>query len=447
MAVGTLRAGFLRTVSDTAPRRRVALKRMILLSAFWFAIAYLWQSLTFFVMPYLVDNFTAALTVQLPFGSVVLAKNTFLSLLESIGAVFAVIWQPALGAISDRSRFALGRRRPYIMIGVLGDVVFLTLMTLVTSFWPLVLVYSLLQLASNTAQGPYQGMLPDQVPDDQRGQASGYYGGLQMAGTLLGPLIIGIILLPKGQVTPALLSIAVVLAITGAMVVFGVPDVRTSRPPDQKLGRSVLLSFVLDVKRYPDFAWLMASRLLFLIAVGGISKYAIFFIQDLFRITREQASLRTGYLLLAVTGVAAVISTTAGYLCERWGRKRLVGLACVIGAVGATLFVTAQTLSTILIFGVVLGVSVGIFLSVDWAFATDLIPKAEAGRYMGVSNIATAGSGILAGVLLGPIIDIFNHLNPHLTTVLGYRVMFGIAAAFFAIALLTLRPVREIKVE
>lgn len=443
----TARRLFRATVPDTAPRRRVALKRMLLLSAFWFAIAYLWQSLTFFVLPYLVDHLTEALTVQLPFGSVVLAKNTFLSLLESIGAVFAVIWQPALGAISDRSRFALGRRRPYIMVGVLGDVVFLSIMAFVTSFWPLVLIYSLLQLASNTAQGPYQGMLPDQIPEDQRGQASGYYGGLQMAGTLLGPLIIGIILIPRGHVTLAILSIAAVLAITGAMVVFGVPDVRTTRPPEQKLGRSVVLSFVLDVNRYPDFGWLMASRLLFLIAVGGISKYAIYFIQDLFGITPEQASLRTGYLLLAVTGVAAVISTTAGYLSERWGRKRLVGLACVIGALGATLFITAQTLSSILIFGVVLGVAVGIFLSVDWAFATDLIPKAEAGRYMGVSNIATAGSGILAGVLMGPIIDIFNHLNPGATTVLGYRVMFGIAAAFFAIALLTLRPVREIKVE
>jgi MFS family permease len=84
---------------------------------------------------------------------------------------------------------------------------------------------------------------------------------------------------------------------------------------------------------------------------------------------------------------------------------------------------------------------------VDWAFATDLIPKGEAGRYMGISNIATAGSGILAGVLMGPVISIFNTVSGGPSPTLGYRVMFGMATAFFLIAFLTLRPVREIKVE
>src|SRR5205807_7351406 len=91
-------------------------------------------------------------------------------------------WQPAIGAISDRSMFAIGRRRPYIAVGALGVVICLSLMAVVPSFWMLFVVYSALQLFSNTAQGPYQGMLPDQVPADQRGQASGYYGALQRVG-------------------------------------------------------------------------------------------------------------------------------------------------------------------------------------------------------------------------------------------------------------------------
>ena len=88
--------------------------------------------------------------------------------------------------------------------------------------------------------------------------------------------------------------------------------------------------------------------------------------------------------------------------------------------------------------------ALGTFLSVDWAFMTDLIPKAEAGRYMGVSNIATASAGLIARPILGPIIDAFNNNR---TSAVGYRVMFGIVTGFFLIALLTLQPVREIKVE
>ena len=73
-----------------------------------------------------------------------------------------------------------------------------------------------------------------------------------------------------------------------------------------------------------------------------------------------------------------------------------------------------------------------------------LIPKAEAGRYMGVSNIATASAGFIARPILGPIIDAVNNNR---TSTAGYRVMFGIVTAFYLIALVTLRPVREIKVE
>jgi MFS family permease len=106
--------------------------------------------------------------------------------------------------------------------------------------------------------------------------------------------------------------------------------------------------------------------------------------------------------------------------------------------------VLAPSIPLVLAFGTIVGISLGIFLSVDWAFMTDLIPKAEAGRFMGLSNVATASAGVFARPILGPIIDSFNH---HRTSAAGYRVMFGIVAVFYLIALAALQPVREIKVE
>ena len=46
-------------------------------------------------------------------------------------------------------------------------------------------------------------------------------------------------------------------------------------------------------------------------------------------------------------------------------------------------------------------VDVGSFLAVDWALITEIIPKASSGRYMGISNVATASSGVLALILSG----------------------------------------------
>jgi len=176
----------------------------------------------------------------------------------------------------------------------------------------------------------------------------------------------------------------------------------------------------------------------------GISTYALNFIRFTFHYSEGKASLYSSALQAVVVVFAAVMSMSAGFLAERYVKKRLVSSACLIGAVGSALLIFAPNLVWILIFGVIVGMSLGVFLSVDWAFMTDLIPKAEAGRYMGVSNIATASAGFIARPILGPIIDAFNNNR---TSAVGYRIMFGIVTAFYLIAFLTLRPVREIKVD
>jgi len=441
-------ARLLRVRLDTEPRRRISWQRMLVLSAFWFAIAYVVNSQGSFIIPRLVTRFLNngsihPTTLHLWFLSLSLDRSSYVAVLDTFGAVFAVVWQPAIGALSDRSRFAIGRRRPYIMIGVLGDIVFLTLMALVTSYWALVAVYVFFQMASNTVQGPYQGMLPDQVPEAQRSEASGYYGGIQLIGTIVGFIVVGAVLSQALQL--AIFSTVAVAAICGAIVVVGVPDVvTTTRRDDRPAAKAILLSFAVDLRRHRDFAWLMASRLFFLMAPVGVSTYALYFLQDTFHLTESQASITSSALLSAVVVCAAIASFGGGFLAERFGKKRFIAVACVIGAIGAGLLIWAPSIPLVLAVGTLLGISLGIFLSVDWAFMTDLIPKAEAGRFMGLSNVATASAGVFARPILGPIIDAFNH---HRTSAAGYRVMFAIVALFYLIALVALQPVREIKVE
>ena len=442
-AVGERRR-FLRTLHETATRERISWRGMLVLSSFWFAIAYTVQPLGGNIIPLLVTRFTHPMTAHLGPLAIPVDVNTYVAILDTFGAAFAIVWQPAIGALSDVNRSRIGRRRPFIAIGVVGDVIFLTMIAFVTSYWMLLVVYIFFQMASNTAQGPYQGMLPDQVPADQRGEASGYYGAMNMIGTIFGFIVVGAILIPTHHLTIAILSLPLVVLIAGSLVFFGVPDRHITKASSQPVLRSVFLSFAIDAHKYRDFAWLMVSRLFFLMAPVGISTYALNFIRFTFHYSEGKASLYSSALQAVVVVFAAIMSFTAGFLAERFGKKRLVAAACLIGAVGSALLILAPDLIWILAFGVIVGISLGVFLSVDWAFMTDLIPKAEAGRYMGVSNIATASAGFIARPILGPIIDAFNNNR---TSSVGYRVMFGIVTGFYLIAFLTLRPVREIKVE
>jgi len=140
------RRRFLRTLDETAARERISWRGMLVLSGFWFAIAYTIQPLGGNIIPLLVARFTHPMTVHFGPAALPVDVNTYVAILDTFGAAFAIVWQPAIGALSDGNRARIGRRRPFIAIGVVGDIIFLTIMAFVTSYWMLLIVYALFQI-------------------------------------------------------------------------------------------------------------------------------------------------------------------------------------------------------------------------------------------------------------------------------------------------------------
>ena len=168
------------------------------------------------------------------------------------------------------------------------------------------------------------------------------------------------------------------------------------------------------------FLWLV-SRLLILVAVNLIRNYILFFLGDVLQIQNPAAE--TGNLL-AILGIAvAIIVYPAGALSDRWGRKPLIVFSGILGAVGALAMLLATTMLLVLVAGTIAGISIGIFLSANWAWGADLIPAGAGGRFLGVSNIATAGAGVLAGAG-GWMLDFFNTQSHNL----GYTALYLTAA-------------------
>jgi MFS family permease len=140
-----------------------------------------------------------------------------------------------------------------------------------------------------------------------------------------------------------------------------------------------------------------------------VQSFAQYYIRDVLRV--PDAAGTTGNLM-AVIGVAlTVLVFPAGMLSDRFGRRPLNVFSGVLAALGIFLVAFARTVPALLVFGGTIGMATGIFVSVNWALATDLIPQEEAGKYLGLSNLATAGSAALAR-LVGPLIDGLNSLWP-----------------------------------
>jgi MFS family permease len=423
----------------------------VVLSVYWIAIGYLWTSLGGLILPDLVKHLVGNEHKGLALGA-----------LEGIGSLMAVVWQPVVGAISDRTRTRFGRRHPFIFAGTIGDVLFLVGLALSGSYWLVVIFYFLLQTASNTAQGPYQGLMPDVVPETQRGSASGYYGVSNVVGLLLGTVGAGLIL-DRGGRTVAILSICALLLVTMLPTVLLIPDKAESTQAQFKSVRQAIATTFSRPLGHPAFLWLMASRLLILMGLVGIQSFVFYYFGDVFFPKNSHATITATYTLQGLVIVSAIlVAWPAARASDRVGRRPFILVGGLLGAAGVLMLVFShyevvpaqllEPLATALkvptlaaqatLVGILIGIGYGLFFAVDWAFMQDLIPAGEAGLFMGFSNIATAGSGIIARLIAGPLLDPLNH-HTLLGLPGGYPVIFAIFFAWLLAGALLILKVPE----
>lgn len=407
------------------------------INIYWFALSYLANSMGVLIQPVLV----AALVPEA-------VRGTALGVMNALGLVVAIIIQPMMGAISDRSTARWGRRRPYILLGTSLDLVFLTLIGLAGNYWFLFAGVLLLQFASNTAHGPLQGLIPDLVPEEQRGRAVGVKQVLEIVGMIAGYLVSGYFL-ARGQTWLALGSLMALLALAALLTVSLVHEEPSEDVPTEPLLGHLLRIFNIDIRRYPDFAWWVVSRLFILLGMNLVRNYVVYYFGYLRGLSEAEAVGWASVLMGVIAVGIAIVSYPAGHLTDRVGRKPLNVLSGMLATFGAFLFLFArgQTLFLVaglevidlLAYGAVIGLSAGIFLSANWVWAIELVPQDEAGRYLGVSNLATAGAGVVAGLGGGSLIDIFNALRPGL----GYTALYLTAVLAFIVGTALLVKVRE----
>jgi MFS family permease len=366
--------------------------------------------------------------------------------MTALGAFIAMLVQPTVGTISDYTISRWGRRKPYIVIGSVLDVVFLFGIASSNTVVAIAVFVILVQISSNFAQGPFQGYVPDLVPAHQVGMASSLVGLFSVLGNVAGfgiaALALALYAVVPSAFFVATMSLAALELATMVSVVFRVAD---GPAPRDRAGRSWLSiageAWGTDVLKERSFLFLVGSRFFVLMGAGVLVNGAVFFLSRSLALDTTAAGLAQLGILAVVVVSNLVAVVPAARLSDRIGRKPVIYVACALGAAGLAIVAVAPGVPVALVGTALFGIGSGSFLAVDWALMTDIIPKVAAGRYMGISNVATASSGVVAvAVALGIVMD---RVTVAIDPATGPRAAMIVGIVCYVIGALLLRPVRE----
>lgn len=408
--------------------KKASLGKLLSINTYWLGHSFMWNSLHPIILP--------AILLHLVPESM---KNTYLGLLTFAGLVLAMAIQPISGAASDSWRSRWGRRRPLGLVGTLFDFVFLALLAWSGSILVVIIGYIGLQIASNTAQGPMQGLLPDEVPHSQMGRASGLKNLMEMGGVITASLAAGNLLSPDDRYpTAIILTIIGVLAVSALITFITAREKPTSELRKEKNPLNLKQVFSIDFHGNKNFFRLVASRFVFLIGIYGVQTFAQYYIRDVMQAPNPVKA--TGDLMAALAVALVICSVLGGWLTDRFGSRRVLVLASLLSAAGCFLLITARDLQTMTTFSSLLGAGIGFYLTSNWALASRIAPKGEAGKFLGLTNLATAGASACSK-LGGVGIDIANAAAPG--KFLGYSGLFLLGGIFALASLIPLAKVKE----
>lgn len=357
-----------------------------------------------------------------------------LALVTGVSAIASLAVPPVVGLLSDRTRSRWGRRTPWILFGGLATAASLLLLGAVGSVAGLLIGWFLVQGTVNIGLNVVLATIPDRVPPHRHGLASTVQGlGLPVGsviGVQLGALFVNSILLGYAVLAVAFALAAAVSAWLAREVRHGSPDERRPRSTTGDLRR------MFASLRFRDYRWVFVSRAVLYLGYNMVNGFTLYILQDFIAPPPGVTPADGVATSLTISLVFVTIGTAgAGPLVDRFGRHR--GFVFVSSLLlSAALFVPLvwQTWPAFLVCAGLSGFALGLYLGVDLALATLVLPRAgDAGRDLGVFHIALTAPQVVAPFVASLAV----------TALGGYPALFLIGGAIALIgsfAVLRVRP-------
>jgi len=400
----------------------------------WFLVLALFGVFMAFITP-------LAISLTIRVNDLTPGHPEYLGFITGAGALFVMLTSPFMGIWSDRTRSRYGRRRPFMVGGMLVGVISLVVMAIAPNVFILGLGWILAQWGWGTTFSSLSISQADRVPESQRGRVSGIGSfATQIApvcGVILAQFFTGNALLLF--LVPGAFGVVTVLL----FVLLVNEDDARGLPKEAITVRQLLAKYLFNPRKHPDFSWNWLGRFFFYTGITLNSTYTAFFFAYRLGIKVEEV---TG--LIASVALIGILAVTAGalgggFMSDRFKRRRIfVLVGGLIMAAGMLTQAFAPDAAILITGSLIASVGLGLFAAVDQALLLDVLPErdTDAGRFMGITGFATSIPQSVAPLLASGILLIGVTGDAR-----NYTLLFGVAAACVVIAgslVLRIRSVR-----
>ena len=353
----------------------------------------------------------------------------FISIMVSLSATVGLISMPLWGIASDNTRTKYGRRRPFLLFGIIagfGMVIFsfaylLFGRTEIAFIWCLIIDVLLIGIASNAFLVAERSLIPDIIEVEKRGRANGIINSISYIGLLIGvaflllgnelfgipdprPGATGTIITQDGHMI--LLSTGGLLfAIVGIIGFFFIKEKPVSELPEKKKFFAELKQTfnLTELKSHKEFFKILLARVIFQSGISSIMPFLFIFIFD--------QGLGTLQLLIGIAIAFPwifIATIYLGKLSDKFGRKRFVPISMIIVSMGYLLMPFASGNYILFIIGlpfVLIGV-LSLITPLN-AWSQDLLPEDKRGKFTGILNIVNTVSQIIGSFAGGIVATLF----------------------------------------
>jgi MFS family permease len=364
-------------------------------------------------------------------GSDVLGTIARFGWVSAVAGLAALVAFPIVGALSDATTSRFGRRRPWIAIGTAVFAAGLVLQGFQTTTAGIAVAWAVALAGFAAVSSALTALIADQVPVGQRGTVSSFVSAPQAVGTIVGLVLVESVALATAG---SYALVAVVLLVLVVPLLAAIPDPPVAGLRARPRLAAAVGSLWIDPRTHPDFAWTLTGRLLVNLGNAlGTSLLLYFLAEGLGDPNAEDDLIPLVLVYLVLLVVATLI---AGRASDRSGRRRVfVGVAAALQGFAGLLLAVAPAYGTALVAAAFLGAGYGVFLSVDQALATQVLPAAaDRGKDLGIMNVALAVPQAFGPLVGAGLMALFG----------GFAALFVGAAVLSALGALSVARIRSV---